>query len=460
MDAWQRTPPRNRVKDVVLIGIALACVAVTVWYVVRDRGDEQANAPQSTPAFVYRTLGADLISAEGFTQATAQIPEEDLLSAMQAAADYLGNATQADGKFNYRLNLDPSVRVNDRYNILRHAGTVYAMASYQRKYPSPRLAECIAKATEFLKSQSSVVPELPQCRAVWSEPELNNSGAVRQSKLGGNGLALVALCAVEQVAPGTTAPAELQGLAEFILHLQKQDGSFHSKYIPAEGGMLDTWTSLYYPGEAALGLIVLYELDANPRWRDAGAAALLYLATSREDEDNVPPDHWAMIATARLLALPDDGLNAEQRQTLIAHARRVCGELANSSPPVINDALLVGSLTGDGRTTPTATRMEGLLAAVQADLLLGPAAELTKAQAGRSIAFLLHSQIPNGPYAGGIPRAIARLPENEPQDANEDFNRRASEIRIDYVQHALSAMLSYQELTFSPLTSVPANAAQ
>ena len=56
--------------------------------------------------------------------------------------------------------------------------------------------------------------------------------------------------------------------------MQKEDGTFYSKYIPAEGGRSVRWTSLYYPGEAALGLLMLYEKDPSAAWIQAAANAI------------------------------------------------------------------------------------------------------------------------------------------------------------------------------------------
>ncbi len=61
--------------------------------------------------------------------------------------------------------------------------------------------------------------------------------------------------------------------------------------------------------------------------------------------------------------------------------------------------------------------------------------------------FLLRAQLRSGQYAGGIPRAIKALSENHPQ-FSDSFNRRVTEIRIDYVQHALSAMILYKQYFF------------
>ncbi len=58
--------------------------------------------------------------------------------------------------------------------------------------------------------------------------------------------------------------------------------------------------------------------------------------------------------------------------------------------------------------------------------------------------FLLRAQITKGKYSGGIPRAVGRL------SSNKAFNRRIREIRIDYVQHALSAMVQYEQMFEAP----------
>ncbi len=55
------------------------------------------------------------------------------------------------------------------------------------------------------------------------------------------------------------------------------------------------------------------------------------------------------------------------------------------------------------------------------------------------IAFLLSAQIADGPYRGGFPRAIG--PREGDSRRDRSFNDRCTEIRIDYVQHVLSALL-------------------
>ena len=57
--------------------------------------------------------------------------------------------------------------------------------------------------------------------------------------------------------------------------------------------------------------------------------------------------------------------------------------------------------------------------------------------------------VSEGQYAGAMPRAICRLPVYHP-DYSDSFNRRATEVRIDYVQHAMSAMIAFDQLGSAP----------
>jgi hypothetical protein len=131
-------------------------------------------------------------------------------------------------------------------------------------------------------------------------------------------------------------------------------------------------------------------------------------------------------------------------ETLLRHAGQICESILANRSALPLGYRLSGCFTDDGRTCPTATRLEGLLAALT--FLPAKQTELRDRinLAVRSgIRFLTASQIQSGPYTGGIPRAVQYLAENHPRFSTA-FNQRATEIRIDYVQHALSAMLQYK----------------
>lgn len=289
----------------------------------------------------------------------------------------------------------------------------------------------MVRAAEFLR-QNYIGPGVLRGQlAVWSAPASERSQtAFPIAELGATGLGLVALSAVNEAQPDTTPVSELQALGRFLLFLQRQDGSFVSRYV-AERGPVTNWESLYYPGEAALGLISLYNTDHSREWLLAAAKALSYLARTRAGLATVPDDHWALIATAELLPYSDQIGSTISRQELVSHAVQICNSILREQIQDPTGAGLDGAFDPAGRTTPAATRLEGLLATLQF-LPKGELRTEIEAAVGRGVAFLLRTQITSGPYAGGVPGAVVASAKG------------GSTIRIDYVQHALCAWLRYQ----------------
>ncbi|MCC6682235.1 MAG: hypothetical protein IT445_15140 [Phycisphaeraceae bacterium] len=270
-----------------------------------------------------------------------------------------------------------------------------------------------------------------------------------KAKLGGAGLALVALCSLEAHSPGVSDLEMLRAIGRFILFLQQENGKFYSRYLPNGPGLDTEWVSLYYPGEAALGLIMLYELDGDIRWLDGAVKALVYLASERSETSDIPADHWALLATARLWPHLSETHPANNRDLLIRHAKQICKTMLDGSFEDADDTALVGSLGYLGQTTPTAIRLEGMLAVV--DLVGNSDPEFreritTAAEDG--VAFLLRSQITEGEFSGAIPRAIKGKPSHA--EVAREADGRATEVRIDYVQHALSALIAYERLLSKP----------
>jgi hypothetical protein len=85
----------------------------------------------------------------------------------------------------------------------------------------------------------------------------------------------------------------------------KKDGCFYSKYIPEKGDRNDSWRSLYYPGQAALGFLMLYTRAPSATWLQAAADIIAHLTRKRAGQQRVEADHWALLATPRLLPLYD-----------------------------------------------------------------------------------------------------------------------------------------------------------
>ena len=389
--------------------------------------------------------------------------EQNLELAQPAAraAGYLAESVTSSGRFVYRRDRFSGVDERQRYNFLRHAGAVLAMAEFQSCQQDQNGLSALRRAARYLVDCCiEPVPDQTGMLALWSIPELTaSSRPVRQAKLGGAGLALAALIQVESVLPGTTEPGVLRQLAEFILFMQKPDGSFTAKFIPSQGGRDDSWVSLYYPGEAALGLIMLYEHDGDPRWLIAAMDGLRYLARIREGKDQIPADHWALMASARLfrqipaslrLASParvswNKPQGGSIKRALTAHVATVVEKILAEQIKGDEWGCLSGGFNPEGRVAPTATRLEGLLAAWHV-LPQGALRQRVRRAVDDGIDFLLAAQVDAGPYRGAFTRYHPGCISPEP---------RADEIRIDYVQHALAAMMAYEALFVPTSTAAP-----
>ena len=99
-----------------------------------------------------------------------------LSQAIDEAADYLSRVNANDGRFTYREFLDGR-RVSPRkYNILRHAGSIYALADYHSHTTDAaaraKAAGTMARASQYLVTRYiRPVPNNPDLAAVWSDPK-------------------------------------------------------------------------------------------------------------------------------------------------------------------------------------------------------------------------------------------------------------------------------------------------
>jgi hypothetical protein len=351
----------------------------------------------------------------------------DVSRAIALAAAYLERACHPDGSFEYQIDMGTG-QESKSYNVVRHAGAIYALTMLNRAHPQYLAGEVSIRAAMFLRHRYIGEGVYPGLQIVWSRPLPRWSDA----SLGATGLGLTALAAVRLMAPDSVPLDQLQSLGRFALFLQRPDGSFFSKY-QVETDHSVGFESLYYPGEAALGLIYLYEADHSPAWLNAATRALSYLARRRAGMTTVPADSWALIATARLLSHCADENCAESRRELVSHAIKICRSILREQLRNPATAALDGSFDVTGRIAPTAARMEGLLAALEF-LPEGRLRSEIKEAAKHGVAFLVRAQVDTGRYTGGMPGALV------------SSARGANEIRIDYVQHTLSALLSYQKL--------------
>jgi len=350
------------------------------------------------------------------------------------AMSYIKNNTMPNGRFVYRKHVNSKLRLkyqNKKYNALRHAGALYSMYLCERflKDSSLRKQRLIA-SDYFVKNYIRRVNN--DQYAVVSKPEEEGVKDDGTAKLGGAGLALISL---SNLYPEKRIDKQvLTGLGKFIVSMQKPDGNYAPMYLVHEN-VIDTFSlSLYYPGEAALGLLNLNEVLPDKKWVLSAKRALIYLSQKRKDLGiNVEFDHWAMLATWKLFSMKENTLSNDERLLLEKHAEQMANSIIYQQNMDKTNAYY-GSLKGNIRPCSIGTKMEGLVAIYQIIDNETLRVKVLKSIEAMNI-FLENAQIKEGHAEGGLPTSA---------DWNTiNAKKNADIVQIDNVQHVLSAWILY-----------------
>jgi len=365
---------------------------------------------------------------------------------IKLATGYLLNHCDRYGRFTYRNSIDPAKKYGMKYNLLRHCGAVYALGMARELNPSAEIDSTIRTACNFLRDNSFFAPvEMrTDMKAIWTIHEKLDSkmasGNPIMAKLGGAGLGLIALVEDYKVG-GKTKLEDMVALANFILFMQKPDGDFYYKYYPQQGHD-KYFVSQYYSGEAILGLLKLYEIDKNSKWLKAADFGLYFLANHALKTGSYPPDHWVILATRQFLKYYTDIDKPACSKDLLFFHSATTAKLLMSQQILDRSTGIAGSFRAGGQTCPTSTRVEGMMAAY---CFLPEKFNKLKddiyASCSDAIKFLLAAQITKGDLSGGMPRSTQEMAGNDGEAISN--NSRKDEIRIDYVQHSLSAFVMY-----------------
>ena len=346
---------------------------------------------------------------------------DEMRSAAVAGGQYLTQAVEEDGKFVYSY-LPKTDEEGEGYNILRHAGTIYSMLELYDVTGDAVLLEAAERALDYLLAAA-----LPCELGGESHVCIVEGGEV---KLGGNGLAAVALAKYIEVTGDREQLPELIAWGRTLRALQLDSGEFIHKitYPQAENTGL---VSEYYPGEALLALVRIYDLDPQEGWMDAAEQGAQYLINVRDrglSVHEVAHDHWLLY-----------GLNELYRHRLnplyLEHAMRITQAivLGQNREPEYPDWF--GSYYKPPRSTPTATRSEGLCAAYQLarDFETSIEADQILQAMELGIAFQLQTQF----------RPESAMYVSDPQRSLGGFRSSLTNfrLRIDYTQHNISSLL-------------------
>jgi hypothetical protein len=382
-----------------------------------------------------------------------QNTRDEIDEAIERAHNYLNEQISADGQFIYRRHIDQDIRLQPDYNILRHLGAVYSLLMMNDYRPGSMNDIKVASSIRFIK-ENAFEKFHANGVAIWTTARLTANGEDADlMKLGSAGLALISLAPLVDRFPDIISRDLLKQIGNTIIYFQKPDGEFHS-LMYRDGSFEKGWKSLFYPGQAIFGLFELFRITQEKKYLDAAIKSLLYLESSRKNisSEDMPADHWSLIASAKILGY--DGVDNEIKQRILSHAEKVVRSIISLQIKQSRYESLIGGFSLKGEITPTSTKVEGLNA-IYPYLSDRELMRQTKSCMDLAIDFILRSQIREAPFQGAWSRAMTRYDiRPDKMDRTEGFidrkrrehNKAAGEIRIDYVQHALSALIGYQQL--------------
>ncbi len=361
---------------------------------------------------------------------------EALLAAARFGGDYLRSHLEDDGSFVYAY--DPKRhREDDDDNLLRRAGTCYSLVQLHRAVSeeasttsesSPSYLEVARRGLAALLDQYT--QEIPLPGMGDGVEALVSPGD--ELKLGGSALLLLALMEYQEVSGDLRWLPRGQSLARFLVAQQEADGHFISK-ISLQGKRFN-FESGYYPGEAILALTRLYEADGDRRWLEVashGANWLINVRDAGKATAELAHDHWLLMGLEALYRLQQDAAHA-------AHAGRIAQAIVEAQRLEARHLDWLGSFYDPPRSTPTATRAEALVAMVDLTRITGQDSRPFVEALMRMAAFQRRCQFDQ----------VSAMYLQRPDLAIGGFRRSLThyEIRIDYVQHNISALLGLRQI--------------
>lgn len=360
------------------------------------------------------------------------ITKETLIEAISLTKDnYFKNVVKKNGKFIYSYLPEENKKKKD-YNILRHAGTTYSILETYELMIDDDLLKAAESAINYLiskiknfdinKNEISVVVEKDTI------------------KLGGNALAIIMLVKYTQITKNYEYIELMQRLARWICEAQNEEGEFviqKQRYSTKE---IYKFNSQYYPGEAILSLVRLYQLDGNNDWLNCAQLASNYLIKVRDKNANIDTiihDHWLLYALNELYREQPQDMYIEHAFFITKSIMKsqITGNIEN---PDWNGAYKIPYLRLE--STPTACRSEGLCAAY--NLLHDKGYKKEALKIKKTIELGINFQLKN-----------QLLTESVTTYKNKKlclgaFMRGFSrhDLRIDFTQHNISSLIAYYKI--------------
>ena len=322
------------------------------------------------------------------------------LATARLGAEKIAQLTTDSGRFKYRYDAKSKVELSG-YNVLRHCGAIWSMLDVFTATQDNQLLESATRAVTYLLNE----------HLQFYRSYLNVCICEKNTiKLGGNALAALALAKLYAIKKDDILLDTSHQLCRFMLEQRELQGDFvHKRYF--KSGKISAFRSEYYVGEALLALLACYEITGDAQLLNAVVKVESDLAAKNYGVRE--QSHWMLYALEQLQRF-------DKSPHIYQHARQIAAEIISN--PVYLDS---------GRSTPIACRTEGLLAFVRmspqdasVESLQSAALQCVRTNLDKQLAF----QTKDGAFTRG------------------GGDRRDQEVRIDYIQHNISAFLHFSQL--------------
>ncbi len=198
---------------------------------------------------------------------------------IDAASSFLVDQVREDGSFIYGIHPRQDKEIKS-YNILRHSGTIWSLICRYRMFPDDALREKIDHTIGYMIDQILYDDDGAGYMYEADDDEI---------KLGGNGIAIVALTEYMDVFQNEDYRDVCVALGEGILKQQDPEDGSYWHILARDFSKRESFRTVYYDGECTFALTRLYSLTGEQKWLDAACKAIDHFIA--EDYTQYR-DHW------------------------------------------------------------------------------------------------------------------------------------------------------------------------
>lgn len=368
------------------------------------------------------------------------------LDAAHLGGDYLVNHQGLDGRFDYQYfpYRDEVKQPSDaRYSVPRHAGAIYGLAMLYKSRPKVEYKQAAKRAIKWLTRYT-----LTECGG-WRPPmtcipKINTKD--QTASLGHSALSALAILTYIQITQDPSVIPMAHGLVEFLAHMQRADGDFHHRYLIYDDSVEPRDRGMFASEQATFAMVLAHRQWPDEGWGVRAERALDALTVHKYEGDFLSSffygaDHWTCLAAHA--AYP--AIKKRSYLDFCLGYARFLQRLQYRSDHGEGDVAYHGHYGFGFLSPPQAPATGGFTEGVMGALLLAEAHQLPSetlkdlyGQVLASTEALVNDQITHD----------NRWPFPNFHRARGAFRRSVveSEVRVDFVQHSLSALLMTQAL--------------